>query len=80
MSEAILGRVAVIIHTYCGEDTQRISQATTFDELRLDSIDRVELAMQIEDEFLVEIPPSLEDGWKTVGDITGWLETAVICG
>jgi acyl carrier protein len=77
---AILPRVAQIIATECGADAATIDQATTFDALGLDSIGRVEIAMLIEDEFLVEIPPSLEDSWATVGDITGWLETAVICG
>lgn len=37
--------------------------------LGLDSLDRVELAMELEDEFAIEIDDDTVASWKTAGDV-----------
>jgi acyl carrier protein len=42
--------------------------------LDLDSLDMVELAMMLENEFRLTIPDDACCGWSIVGDISDWLE------
>jgi acyl carrier protein len=75
MSDAILPRVAAHISAYTGIHASTITLDSSFDTLGFDSLDRVELAMLVEDEFAVALPDGAEHDWKTVGDICGWVET-----
>jgi acyl carrier protein len=80
VSADILPRVANLINGYTGVLAETITQDTDFDAIGFDSLDRVELAMLVEDEFHIELPRDAEGDWKTVGDITGWLETTMVSG
>lgn len=51
-----------------------ISPETTLDELGLDSIDLVDLVMEIEQAFSVSVPDEEFENIKTVGDIVGLIE------
>ena len=51
-----------------------ISPETTLDELCLDSIDLVDLVMEIEQAFSVSVPDEEFENIKTVGDIVGLIE------
>ena len=44
------------------------------DDLNADSLDAVELIMQIEEEFEVEIPDEVASNMKTVKDIVDYIE------
>lgn len=44
------------------------------DELKADSLDMVEIQMTLEDRFDVMILDSHVEGFKTVGDVVGYLE------
>ena len=44
------------------------------DDLEADSLDAVELIMQIEEEFEVEIPDEVASNMKTVKDIVDYIE------
>ena len=44
------------------------------DDLGLSSIDLVDLAMSIEDEFNIEVPDDLIEKVKTVGDVVNFIE------
>jgi acyl carrier protein len=44
------------------------------DDLGVDSLDLVDLVMNLEDEFDTEIPDEAIDGIKTVGDIVRYIE------
>lgn len=48
-------KVAKIIAEQCGISTREIRPDTTFDQLRFDSLDRVEVVMAIEWEFGCEL-------------------------
>jgi acyl carrier protein len=45
-------------------------------DLGVDSIDIVELAMDMEEEFKIDIPDDKIETWKTVGDVLDYLDTA----
>lgn len=56
-------------------ESSRISATTNFvEDLKLDSLDIVELMMKMEDEFGVEIPEEDAEGLKTVQDVISYLE------
>lgn len=43
-------------------------------DLSADSLDQVELLMECEERFGVEIPDDIAIEWETVGDVARWLE------
>ena len=49
-------------------------EANLKDDLEADSLDAVELIMQIEEEFEVEIPDEVASNMKTVKDIVDYIE------
>ncbi|MAW07750.1 MAG: acyl carrier protein [Halobacteriovoraceae bacterium] len=56
-------------------EASRINATTNFvEDLKLDSLDIVELMMKMEDEFGVEIPEEEAEGLKTVQDVVSYLE------
>ena len=44
------------------------------EDLGLDSLDMCEVAMAVEDEFLVDAPDNVLHSWKTFGGILRWVE------
>ena len=47
-------------------------EATLIEDLGFDSLDRIELAMRLEDAFnLAPIPSATAHGWRTVQDVIG---------
>ena len=57
-------------------DIAKIGLDTSFiDDLKLDSLDIVELMMKMEDEFGIEIPEEDAENLKTVKDVVSYLET-----
>lgn len=44
-------------------------ESNLVDDLRFDSLDRIELAMKIEEEFSIEVDDAAADSFQTVGDI-----------
>ena len=56
-------------------EASRINATTNFvEDLKIDSLDIVELMMKMEDEFGVEIPEEEAEGLKTVQDVVSYLE------
>jgi len=46
-----------------------ITPATTFDELNIDSLDKINLSFEVEELFAIEIPDSSLNSLRTVGDV-----------
>ena len=44
------------------------------DDLGADSLDVVEMLMSVEDEFEIEIPDSVIEDLKTIGDVVGYIQ------
>ncbi len=52
-----------------GEERENITPTAKFEDLEVDSLDLVELAQIIEDEYKVEVQDSDLDKIETVGDV-----------
>ncbi len=68
-------KTAAIIAEYRDIDPSEIKMETTFEELGFDSLDTVELAMKLEEEFNVTI--TVNAGMKTVGDVVREIEASI---
>ena len=56
-------------------DPDSIGPGTSFiEDLRADSLDIVELTMNLEDELHICIPDKDADGFKTVGDVISYIK------
>ena len=63
----MLEKITKILRDYKGNDELAITEQTTFAELEFDSLDTVELIMNIEEEFSVTI--EMSEDIKSVGDL-----------
>jgi acyl carrier protein len=54
--------------------TEEISDETTIDEIDLDSLDKIEILMGLEEEYEIEVDDEVASSWKTVGDICEYFE------
>ena len=63
----MLEKIAEMIREYRGNNELVVTEETTFESLKLDSLDVVELAMSMEEEFSVTIKVSADI--KSVGDL-----------
>lgn len=70
----MLEKIQKVLREYKGNDELVVSEATTFEELGLDSLDTVELVMNLEDEFGVTL--TVNEGVKSVGDLVKLIENA----
>jgi acyl carrier protein len=70
----LLERIVATLKEYTGKSELAITEDTSFEELEMDSLDIVELAMKIEDEFNVNI--EMSENIKTVGDLLHIIEKA----
>lgn len=76
MSADILERVKKIIVDRLGvEESQVTPEATFKDDLGADSLDVVELVMELEDEFDMEISDEDAEKITTVGDAVAYIES-----
>jgi len=46
-----------------------VTRASTFDELQVDSLDKISISFDVEDTFHIQIPDDSINSLKTVGDI-----------
>ncbi|HEY2650630.1 MAG TPA: phosphopantetheine-binding protein [Solirubrobacteraceae bacterium] len=66
-SEQVEGRVVEALASF-GPDADQITRGSTFEELEIDSLDLVELAQIIEDEYGVVLKGEDMKELQTVGD------------
>lgn len=75
--EEIFEELKKIIVNQFGIDENLITkESTLLDDMGADSLDIVELVMEIEDTFQVEIPDSESENLKTVGDLIKYIQDA----
>lgn len=68
----------IIIDQLGLDDSVEISlESSVKDDLDADSLDAVEIIMAIEDEFGIEIPDDVATEFKTVKDITDYVESMI---
>ncbi|KRQ87865.1 Acyl carrier protein [Caloramator mitchellensis] len=69
----VLEKLTNIISENLGTSAEEIKLETSFEELGLDSLDIVELVMNIEEEFDIQIEEG--ENFKTVGDVVTYIES-----
>ena len=62
-----LEKIRAMIADKMDIDPSTVTEESTFEELKLDSLDLVEIVMDVEDEFDICIETS--EGLKTIGDL-----------
>lgn len=67
--EVVARRVIEITKEFSGVTTIDITRDTTFEQLGFDTLDTIEYTLEIEEEFLVQIPDDEAMEARTVGDI-----------
>lgn len=65
--EAVESRIVEALASF-GPDADQVTRTATFEELDIDSLDLVELAQIVEDEWGVELKGDDMKSLKTVGD------------
>ena len=70
----MLEKITEILRNYKGEPDLEVTEASTFSEMELDSLDTVELVMNLEEEFSVTI--EMSENIQTVGDLIKIIEGA----
>ncbi|MGH3925628.1 MAG: acyl carrier protein [Pseudonocardiaceae bacterium] len=76
-NEEILGVLAEIVNEVAGVETSEISPDKSFvDDLDIDSLSMVEIAVQVEDRFGVKVPDDELANLKTVGDAVDYVAKA----
>jgi acyl carrier protein len=69
-------RVIEIVAEQMGEDKANITRETSFvNDLGADSLDTVELVMEFEDEFDIDIPDEDAEKIQTVGQAIDYVES-----
>lgn len=72
---SVLDRVADIVAEQLGVDRDKISPETSFvNDLGADSLDTVELVMELEEEFDINIPDDAAEKIQTVGQAVEFIE------
>jgi len=69
----VFEKLTNIISENLGIGAEEIKLETSFEELGLDSLDIVELVMNIEEEFDIQIEEG--ENFKTVGDVVFYIES-----
>ena len=70
-------RVIGIVAEQLGVEKEKITQETSFvNDLGADSLDTVELVMELEEEFEVDIPDDAAEKIQTVGQAIDFIEQA----
>ncbi|MGN0653749.1 MAG: acyl carrier protein [Oscillospiraceae bacterium] len=64
-------RIIKVIASHLEMEESEITEATTFEDLGVDSLDAVEIMMELEDEFGVEV--KAEEAGKSVKELADYL-------
>ena len=74
----IAERVKKIVVEHLGVDADKVTEQASFiDDLGADSLDTVELVMELEEEFDINIPDDVAEKIQTVGQAIEHIEKAI---
>ncbi|HEY5557003.1 phosphopantetheine-binding protein [Acetobacterium sp.] len=71
----VFEKVVEILRNYKDEPELEVTMESSFEGLELDSLDTVELVMEIEEAFDTSI--EMDGSLKTIGDVVGLIEKAI---
>lgn len=66
-------KVKQVLADHLEMDAAEITEETTFEDLGVDSLDAVEIMMEMEDEFGVEIKPA--EAGKSVKELVAYIDS-----
>lgn len=72
--EEIRERTIEVIHEQLAVEKNKVTDEVTLLELGMDSLDLVELVMDLEDEFDINIPDEAAEKFSTVKDVLGYVQ------
>jgi len=72
--EDIQARVIELVANSKNLQPSDVHMDTTFDELQIDSLDKINLSFAVEEMFSIEIPDESLNSLKTVGDVVQGVE------
>ena len=70
----VLDTIARFAAEHCGCDPEMVEMTTTLDELNITSDELSELAVVLEEQYMVELTVGDVDAFETVEDIVGYVE------
>jgi len=70
----MLEKITEALRDYKSDPDLEITEQSTFDEMELDSLDTVELIMNLEEEYSITI--DMNENIKSVGDLMKVIESA----
>ena len=71
-------RVVEIVCEHLAVDKEKVKRETSFiEDIGADSLDIVELVMELEEEFDIQIPDDQAEKIKTVGEAIDFIEAAL---
>ena len=73
-TETIANAVIGFIAAQKTLDPQTITPASTFEQLQMDSLDKINLSFEVEERFGISIADNALDSLKTVGDIVAGVQ------
>ena len=78
MAASVMERVKDIVADNLGVDRDKITPETSFvNDLGADSLDTVELVMELEEEFDINIPDDAAEKIQTVGQAVQFIESGM---
>lgn len=69
-----LGRIALLIEKVAGFEAQEVEAGNTAEDMGLGSLERIELAVRIEDELGVRLDDRVVAGLTTVGELSEYVD------
>lgn len=66
-------KVKTVLAEHLEMDVEEITEETTFEDLGVDSLDAVEIMMEMEDEFGIEIKPA--EAGKSVKELVAYIDS-----
>ena len=72
---SIYDRIITLLAEHTGKDASEFTPETTFESLGIDSLETVEMVMELEEELGVEL--ELEEKVATIGELVKFVEKCV---
>lgn len=73
-AEAIADIITSFIATLKELPPESVTPASTFDELHMDSLDKINLSFEVEERFKISIPDNALNSLRTVADVVAGVQ------
>lgn len=70
-------QIKKIIADQLGVALDKVTDTVTFDDLGADSLDKIEITLQLENNFKIEITDDETEKLLTIGDVTKYIEKKI---